>query len=102
MGAMGAMNRAATDRQLNVYQERYCMSDQGNQSNSPAQPPKGAPVPAVTQSGAAQPPEAASGPRGVAPVGAGPTAHPPGSAPSAVPASESRDSSQTGESSGST
>ena len=78
------------------------MSDQGNQSNSPAQPPQGAPVPAVTQNPAAQPPEAASGPRGVAPVGAGPTAHPPGSAPAVSPAQPGRANTDTAETGGST
>jgi hypothetical protein len=78
------------------------MSDQGNQSNSPAQPPKGAPVPAVTQNPAAQPPEAASGPRGVAPTGQDPQAHAPSSAPAVGPAQPGGANTGSAETGGST
>jgi hypothetical protein len=78
------------------------MSDQGNPSNGPAQPPKGAPVPAVSQDPAAQPPEAASGPRGVAPTGQDAQAHPPGAAPAVVPAQPGGANPGTTETGGST
>jgi hypothetical protein len=84
------------------------MSDQGNQSNRPdqskdaAQPPKGAPVPAVTQNPAAQPPEAASGPRAVAPTGQNPPTHPPGSAPADRPAQPGQTTTDPSETGGST